>query len=226
MIRALMFDLDGTLVDSAPDLVAALNRVRVHENLAPLPYEELRDAAAFGAAGLVGRGMPAGDEQVTERRKQQFLEYYREDIYQHSKLFDGVMELIKWLAGEAIPWGVVTNKWERFTLPVMEHAGILANAGCVICGDTIDTAKPHPAPVQLACELLGSSSRDTLMVGDDLRDMQAAAAAGCPSVFVNWGYGDLEESESNSWPRFDHVSALHRWLSASHDASRVFSQPT
>jgi len=222
MIRAVMFDLDGTLVDSAPDLVAALNRVRVHEGLEPMPFEQLRNASAFGAAGLVGRGLPPGDESTTKRRKSQFLEYYQEDIYQHSNLFDGVGELIEWLAGQAIPWGVVTNKWERFALPVLENSGILASAGCVICGDTIESTKPHPGPVQLACELLGAPATDALMIGDDLRDMQAADAAGCPAVFVNWGYGELEEATAGDWPRFDQATALQQWLAASNEAGRVF----
>ena len=102
MIRAVLFDLDGTLVDSAPDLVAALNEVRIEEGLAPMPYEELRSASAFGAAGLVGRGLPPGDEQVTEHRKNRFLDYYQKDIYHKSQLFDGIPELIEWLQGKPV----------------------------------------------------------------------------------------------------------------------------
>ena len=226
MIRAVLFDLDGTLVDSAPDLVAALNEVRIEEGLAPMPYEELRTASAFGAAGLVGRGMPPGDEQVTEHRKNRFLDYYQKNIYHKSQLFDGILELIEWLAGQAIPWGVVTNKWERFTLPVMEHAGILASAGCIVCGDTLETVKPHPAPVQLACELLGSSAGHTVMVGDDLRDLQAGDAAGCPAVFVDWGYGELKQSDAGDWPRFDRVRALHQWLALGNSGNTVFGELT
>ena len=223
MIHAVMFDLDGTLVDSAPDLVAALNQVRIAEGLAPMPYEELRTASAYGAAGLVGRGLPPADEQVTEQRKQQFLDFYQDEKYQRSQLFDGVRELLDWLGAQAIPWGVVTNKWERFTLPVLDNAGILASSGCVICGDTLETVKPHPAPVQLACELLGASPEQSLMVGDDLRDLQAGQAAGCPAVFVNWGYGDLDDDQSDLWPRFDAVQSLQRWLVAANDAGQVFS---
>jgi len=223
MIHAVMFDLDGTLVDSAPDLVAALNQVRIAEGLAPMPYEELRTASAYGAAGLVGRGLPPADEQVTEQRKQQFLDFYQDEKYQRSQLFDGVRELLDWLGAQAIPWGVVTNKWERFTLPVLENAGILTSSGCVICGDTLETVKPHPAPVQLACELLGANPERALMVGDDLRDLQAGQAAGCHSVFVNWGYGDLDDDQSDLWPRFDAVQSLQRWLVAANDAGQVFS---
>lgn len=224
MIRAVIFDLDGTLVDSAPDLVAALNRVRIHEGLPPMPYEELRTAAAFGARGLVGRGLPPANEAITKQRKSQFLKYYQEDIYHKSQLFDGINELIDWLVGQAIPWGVVTNKLERYTIPVLQNAGILESAGCVVCGDTLEMVKPHPAPVQLACELLGSASGDALMVGDDLRDLQAADAAGCPAVFVNWGYGELAEKESGGWPRFGSAGALQRWLVASNESSRVCGQ--
>jgi phosphoglycolate phosphatase len=221
MIRAVLFDLDGTLVDSAPDLVAALNRVREAEDLPPMPYEQLRNSAAQGAAGLVGNGLPPADAQLTERRKSQFLEYYQEDIYQHSNLFEGVRELIDWLAGMGIPWGVVTNKWERFAIPVMDHAGILASAGCVICGDTIEFVKPHPAQVELACELLGTPVGNSLMVGDDMRDLQAGAAAGCQAVFVNWGYGILADSEVGDWPSFDQVGSLQQWLAGSREPGQV-----
>jgi phosphoglycolate phosphatase len=221
MIRAVLFDLDGTLVDSAPDLVAALNRVREAEDLPPMPYEQLRNSAALGAAGLVGNGLPPADNQLTEYRKTQLLQYYQEDIYQHSDLFEGVRELIDWLAGMGIPWGVVTNKWERFAIPVMDHAGILASAGCVICGDTIQFVKPHPAPVELACELLGTPVGDSLMVGDDMRDLQAGAAAGCPAVFVNWGYGILADSEAGDWRSFDQVDSLQQWLAGSREPGRV-----
>jgi phosphoglycolate phosphatase-like HAD superfamily hydrolase len=147
MIRAVIFDLDGTLVDSAPDLVAALNRVRLDEGLPPKPYEELRTASAYGAAGLIGRGLPPANEEVTERWKQQFLQYYEDNIYRESQMFDGVSGLVEWLASQAIPWGVVTNKLERFTLPLLKQANLLGSAGCVVCGDTLDTVKPHPAPV-------------------------------------------------------------------------------
>ena len=224
MIRAVMFDLDGTIVDSAPDLVAAFNRVRLAEGLEPMPFEQLRNASAFGAAGLVNSGLPPGDEQVTEQRKSQFLEFYEEDIYHKSELFDGVRELIEWLGEQAVPWGVVTNKWERFTLPVLDNAGILTSAGCIVCGDTLETVKPHPAPVQLACELLGAAPGEALMVGDDLRDLQAAYAADCPAVFVNWGYGKLDDDESGRWPCFEKIQELQHWLIANNDTERIFGQ--
>lgn len=214
MSLAVLFDLDGTLLDSAPDLVGALNRVRRDEGLSALSVDDFRSAASRGAAGLIEAGLPPGDAQQTAQRKQAFLDHYQRGLYRDSRLFDGVQQVLDWLAESAVPWGVVTNKWERFALPVMRQSGLLSRAGCVICGDTLNRAKPDPAPVELALELLGASAKQAVMVGDDPRDVQSARAAGVMPVYAGWGYAADAPSDDPQTPVLPSAAALLDWLKA------------
>lgn len=191
-IRAMLFDLDGTLLDSAPDLVAALNWVRRSEKLSPLPLMEMKRYASKGAVGLLKAGMPAADETTFETWRQRFLEFYAQNIYRQSTLFDGIPELLDMLDRMRIPWGIVTNKTEVLTWPIIEAIEMTERIGCVVCGDTLTESKPHPAPVAYACDLVGVAPADTLFVGDDVRDMQAGEAAGTQTAAVFYGYGSDE----------------------------------
>lgn len=197
MIRAVLFDLDGTLLDSAPDLVAALNVVRADQGLEAMDVSAMRHHVSRGAAGLLAAGMPKTDEVTLESWKQRFLDYYGENSFRHSHLFDEVDDVLQLLDRHAIPWGVVTNKVEQLTLPIMKQSGLISRAGCVICGDTLNVSKPHPAPVSLACELLGVEPGQAIMVGDDQRDLDAGQAAGTHTALAAYGYLP---------PAFDHNS--------------------
>jgi 2-phosphoglycolate phosphatase len=188
-IRAVLFDLDGTLLDSAPDLVACLNRVRESETLPPLGVEEMSAYVSQGAVGLLSAGMPAADEIKFESWRTGFLDHYAENIYRHSSLYEGVRELIEFLTVSAIPWGIVTNKFEALTLPILEASGLKNTISCVVCGDTLSRKKPHPAPVSLACGMLNVAPENTLFVGDDSRDLAAGIAAGTQTAAVHYGYG-------------------------------------
>jgi phosphoglycolate phosphatase len=188
MIRAVLFDLDGTLLDTAPDLVGALNQVRQAEDLPAVAVEDYRHFASRGALGLITAGMPMSSEEIFEQRKSIFLDYYQQNIYLESRLFDGIENLLKSLDQRAVPWGVITNKLEYLTLPVLSAAGLLHRAGCVVCGDTLRQSKPHPAPVLLGCELLGVNNDNVLMVGDDIRDLQAGQGAGTQTALALYGY--------------------------------------
>ena len=218
MIRAVLFDLDGTLVDSAPDLGGALNRLRAEEGLQPLPLEELRWAVSKGGAGLVSLGMGTAEGERFEQLRDRFLKIYEQQLYRDSSLFDGVDELLDWLARQAIPWGVVTNKWERFTLPVMQQSGLMPRAGCLVCGDTLRHSKPHPAPVELACRLLGAEPAQTVMFGDDQRDIQAAQSAGARAVFASYGY--TREQPEGITDSVDSARAIRAWLEMSRSGER------
>jgi len=186
--RAILFDLDGTLADTAPDLAAAVNLLRTERGLTPTPYEILRPTASAGARGMIGAafGLAPGDEGYEELRLQWF-DHYQAAMAVHSTLFEGVAELLDGIRDAGMAWGIVTNKPARFTDPLVPQIG-LAHAGCIVSGDTTPHAKPHPAPLLEAARRLGIDPAHCWYVGDDLRDVEAGRAAGMVTVACNWGY--------------------------------------
>lgn len=196
--RAVLFDLDGTLADTAPDLGGALNVMRERRGLPALPIAELRPWASAGARGLLHIGLQAEPEHDNfETLRQEFLDIYEGISSLHSVLFDGTEALLAGLEARRLPWGVVTNKPKRFTPGVLAGLGIGHRAAVAVSGDTTPHAKPHPAPLLFACEQIGIAPEHALYVGDDLRDVQAARAAGMPVVAA--GYGYIGQSEVTSW---------------------------
>ena len=193
--KAILFDLDGTLADTAPDLGAALNHLRVKEGLPPLTLPEFRGYASSGARGLlkVGFGLLPEDSRY-ESMRNAFLDFYEAHICVESRLFPGVTELLGAIEQRGLRWGVVTNKSKRFTPRVLAALGVDKRAACIVCGDSTPHLKPHPASLQLAARELELDPAECVYVGDDLRDMQAARAAGMHSVAAAWGYGDAVES--------------------------------
>lgn len=187
---AVLFDLDGTLADTAGDLAGALNHLRVQRGLGPLPLDVLRPYASAGARGLIGVGLdihPGHTEY--DALREAFLAAYTHCLADTTALFEGMPELLSALETRGLKWGVVTNKPHRFTLPVMEGLGLLQRAAVIISGDSTAHAKPHPLPLLAACEQMGGvHPASVLYVGDDLRDIQAAKAAAMPSAAVEWGY--------------------------------------
>lgn len=194
-IRAVLFDLDGTLLDSAPDLVAALNWVRATEGLGPVAIDSVRTHCSRGAAGLLSAGMPPADPARFDAWKTAFLERYAANSFAESRLFAGVTDVLDYMDRRQISWGIVTNKIERLTRPLLEAAGLAGRIACVVCGDTLARSKPDPAPVRHACTLLGTRPEQTLFVGDDVRDIQAGRAAGTRLGAVYYGYGSTELSD-------------------------------
>lgn len=188
MIRAVLFDLDGTLLDTAPDLVASLNHVRRAKSLEPVRTEDYRHHVSRGAVGLLTAGLPGVSEEEFQEHKAAFLEHYRQNLFVQTRPFEGVPELLGALDVRGVPWGVVTNKSEALTRPLLGQAGLLNRAACIVCGDTLAYNKPHPAPVRLACEILRLLAEDVLMVGDDARDLEAGTAAGTQTAFAAYGY--------------------------------------
>ena len=192
MIRAVLFDLDGTLLDSAPDLVAALNWLRMRHGMHALPVAQVQFAASRGAVGLLEAGMPMADPETLEGWRLEFLSRYEQCSWLDSKLYDGVEEVLAFLADTGLSCGLVTNKPEYLTHPILSAAGIGDRLGSVICGDTLEERKPHPAPVLAACEQLNVLPQESLFVGDDLRDIQAGVAAGVHTCAAMYGYGSAE----------------------------------
>ncbi|USX19399.1 HAD-IA family hydrolase [Oxalobacteraceae bacterium OTU3REALA1] len=186
--RAILFDLDGTLADTAPDLAAAVNLLRTVRGLEPTAYELLRPTASAGARGMIGAafGLKPGDDGFVELREG-FFDNYQAAMAVHSTLFPGIVELLAGIEEAGLQWGIVTNKPARFTDPLLPQIG-LGHAACIISGDTTAHAKPHPAPLLEAAARLGLPPQQCWYVGDDLRDIQAGQAAGMPSIGCGWGY--------------------------------------
>ncbi len=188
MIKAVLFDLDGTLLDSAPDLVASLNFLRAAEGLQALPLAALRRSVSHGAAGLIRDGMPPCDAETFAMRRDALVDHYANNSFVHSRPFEGVDELLEGLAGMNIPWGIVTNKLEYLCTPILDQTGWRAAVTALICGDTVRHAKPHPEPVLAACHIIGVGPQQTLMVGDDPRDIEAGQRAGSHTAMAMYGY--------------------------------------
>lgn len=186
--RAILFDLDGTLADTAPDLAHAVNSLRVERGLMPAPYAQLRPFASAGARGLIGAAFklqPA--DPGYEQLRIAFLDNYEANIAKESRLFDGIDTLLDHLSKAGIAWGIVTNKAARFTDALVPKIG-LHDAACVISGDTTAHSKPHPAPLLEAARRLRLEPGTCWYVGDDLRDIQAGQAAGMAAIAAAWGY--------------------------------------
>ena len=196
--RAVLFDLDGTLADTAPDLAAALNRLRAAHGLAPLPLERVRPFASAGARGLVhaGFGAKPGDADYDALREA-FLGLYAEDPCAGTRLFPGMAELLGEIGRRGLAWGIVTNKATRFTERIVAALGLAPD--CVACGDTTPRLKPHPDSLLHAASQLALPPGACLYLGDDLRDMQAARAAGMRPVAVACGYHHPDGGGPDGW---------------------------
>ena len=207
MIEAVLFDLDGTFADTAPDLAAALNHVRASRNLPPLPLAALRPQASHGSAGLLKTGMNVTpDSPDFPALRDLFLDYYTQHICVETRLFTGMTELIDRLEQRGIYWGIVTNKPHRFTVPLMQALGMASRASCLISGDTCTHAKPHPAPMRKACEILRVTPENCLYLGDDKRDMDAANAVSMRGIIARYGYVSDDVSIAN-WQAHGSVDA-------------------
>lgn len=188
-VRAVLFDLDGTLADTAADLAAALNRVRADRQLPPLPVATLRPHASDGTRGMLGAGLGVTREHRDwDALKDAFLDYYAAAIAVHTRLFAGAEEVLAEIERRRLAWGIVTNKAARFTLPLLEQLALASRANVVVCGDTTAQAKPHPAPLLHAVTQLGLDAAGCVYVGDAERDVAAARAAGMASLVARYGY--------------------------------------
>ncbi|WP_323071831.1 HAD family hydrolase [Mycetohabitans endofungorum] len=202
--RAVLFDLDGTIADTAPDLAAAVNKMRRVRGLPEVPLQRLRPLASAGARGLLGGAFGIGPHDPNfSAMREEFLANYEADLCIDTTLFDGIRPLLDGLSARGIQWGIVTNKIERLALPLVARLGLGAAAGCVIGGDTTPYPKPHPAPLLLAAQRLGIAPTSAVYVGDDLHDIAAGKAAGMMTIAAAYGYCGNEVTPSD-WAA-DHV---------------------
>lgn len=213
--QALLFDLDGTLLDTAPDLAHALNTVLGEDGRAPLPYAAIRPRASHGSTGLLMLAyQDAPGSPAFEARRRRLLEVYRAGIATHTRLFPGMADVLAHCERIALPWGIVTNKPAWLTDPLLVALGLARRAACVVSGDTTTHAKPHPAPLLAAASALSCAPRACLYVGDAERDVAAARAAGMPVVLAAYGYLDAGDNPDD-WAadaRIEAPQELLAWL--------------
>ena len=217
---AVLFDLDGTLVDSAPDLAGAVNALRVRRRLPELPLAQLRPYSSLGARGLIGAGLGVTPEHVEfDALRDEFLSHYESHSCVHTALFEGMGVVLDWLGTHGIPWGIVTNKHARFTIPLVQALGLDGRAAVVVSGDTTEHAKPHPQPLLYAAHQLGLPTNRLVYVGDDLRDIQSARSAGFMSALAA-AYGYCEGDDVLAWQADDVLISPAALLDLLKDASR------
>jgi len=214
-IDGVLFDLDGTLADTAPDLARALNRLRLDQGLDALPLERLRDHASHGARGLLGAGLDLhpGDASYAVLRDA-FLDHYAAALCVDTTLFDGVPALLDAIEARGLRWGIVTNKAARFTTPLAALLRLSTRAGAIIAGDSTPHTKPHPAPLLAGAQGLGVAPSRCLYVGDAERDVAAGVAAGMATIIARYGYIEARETPE-AWPADGSIDApleLLAWL--------------
>ena len=186
--RAVLFDLDGTLLDSAPDMLATANRLLDAHGQAPMTLAQLRPHVSRGSRAMLAAAFPQLDATTREAMVPLFLETYLQELGRHSVLFDGIENLLAALEADGAAWGIVTNKPEYLACEILPQLGWEARCAVLIGGDTLAEKKPHPLPLRVAAERMGFAVGDCVYVGDDERDIVAARAAGMPSIAALWGY--------------------------------------
>ncbi len=192
--EGIFFDLDGTLADTAPDLVAATNKLLVARNLTPKPYEFLRPYASAGARGLLeGAFGISPDHEDFVALRDEFFSNYEKSLLVDSKLFDGIDHLLDQMDAASLPWGIITNKSERFTNPLTDLMGLRQRAVSTVSGDTTPYSKPHPEPILHAARISNIDPSKSIYVGDDIRDVLAGKAAGMKTVAAAYGYCGCKE---------------------------------
>jgi phosphoglycolate phosphatase len=193
-MNVILFDLDGTLVDTAHDLGAALNIQLERHGQQTLPHDKIRPVASHGSRGLLelGFNLTPDDSRFLEMRDE-YLAIYDEVLTNSPVLFDGMPELLQKIEDEGITWGIVTNKPRRFTAPIMHALQLNERAACVICGDDAARPKPYPDTLLMACEVMQKQAKDCIYIGDAQRDIEAGVAAGMRTAVALYGYLDVAD---------------------------------
>lgn len=213
-LRAVLFDLDGTVLDTAPDMVAALNALLAERQRAPLPYAMVRGLVSHGSGRLVKLGFPEADAAAFATLQARYLEIYRAALGVDTRLFDGMDAVLGRLAARGVKCGIVTNKPAWLTAPLLDQLGLAARFACVVSGDTVSERKPHAMPLLHAAQLAGVAAGECVYLGDAERDIEAAHAAGMPGLVATYGYIAPEE-DWQAWGgdgAVGHPGELLPWL--------------
>lgn len=195
--RAVLFDLDGTLVDSAPDLVAAVQALCAELGAPPPDAPAVRQVVSAGGRAMLRKGLPGADDAMIDQWLPRFLDLYSVSMDVHTRLYDGMGEVLDMFESRGIPWGIVTNKPGWLTWPLLDLLDLKRRCAAIVTGDCLPVRKPDPAPVLQACALAGVDASATVFVGDDLRDVQAGNAAGSFTIAAAWGY--LDGGNPTAW---------------------------
>ena len=213
-LAAALFDLDGTLLDTAPDLAFALNALRLECRLPPLPFAPIRAQVSNGSTAVLRVGFPDVEQEQFELLRARLLQLYRQHLARDTKLFPGFDRVLTQLDAHRIPWGVITNKPGWLTEPLLQQLGLFERAACVLSGDSLPVTKPDPLPLLTAAQRIGIEPARCLYLGDALRDAQAARAAGMTSLGARFGYISSED-DVGAWPVdawIDTPSELLAWV--------------
>lgn len=214
-VSAILFDLDGTLVNSAPDLAFALNSVLEEQGRDPVPFEDVRPVAGHGSRGLLGLGFGITPEDKSYPALQQrFLEIYQANLSRQTALFDGMEKVLNTIEDKGITWGIITNKPSFLTQPVVDALGLSQRAACIVSGDTTSHSKPHPAPMLYACDKINIAPEQCLYIGDAKRDIDAGKNVNMQTIAVRYGYLSkhdiIEDWQADSI--VDHPSEILQWI--------------
>ena len=206
MIKTVLFDLDGTLADTALDLANALNEIRTRNNLAALPLETIRPSVSLGGNAMIKLAfdLDEGDTGFDEKRED-FLSHYANNVANETKLFDGIEEVLNFIEQNGNAWGIVTNKSTWLTEPLISLLELDKRAACIVCGDTLEHRKPHPLPILHACKLTKTEPAESIYIGDAQRDIEAGIRAGTRTLVALYGYIDDNE-DPEDWNADDMVS--------------------
>jgi len=193
-IQAVLFDLDGTLADTAPDLVAAVNVILAEQQRPTTPFAQQRPWVSHGAKAMLRAALPEYEESALDPLVERMIAYYRKHIAVHSRLFAGMDNVLTALEAHSVPWGIVTNKQSNLTEPLLHALALNTRCGCVVSGDTLAEKKPHPLPILHACQQLGVAPKHCLYVGDAQRDIEAGLRAGTYTAIAMFGYLALDDN--------------------------------
>jgi phosphoglycolate phosphatase len=221
-VRAVLFDLDGTLLDTAPDLIAAVNRLRAQQGLPTIAAEQFRPFVSKGGSAMMAAAFPHLDEAARAPLLPIFLDLYRQHIARYTRLFPGFAETLTALQAGKIRLGIITNKPTWLVTPLLAALGLTERFGAVLCGDSLPEKKPHPAPILEACRRLAVAPEAAVMVGDDRRDIASARAAGSYALAAGFGYiaSDDDPGEWGADAVIDHPAGILDWLCEHDDAAR------
>lgn len=215
MPDAVLFDLDGTLLDTAEDFLAIILSMRRERSLPDAPLHLIRSTVSDGSAGMLCAAFSiTPDHADFTALRDEFLERYQQQLAVHTRPFPGISELLDWLDAEGLPWGVVTNKMSRFSIPLLQATELAERCGSLVCPDQVSRGKPHPEPLLKACAEMGAEPTRSVYVGDHLRDIQAGRAAGMRTVAALYGYlppGD-DPQHWNADFTIENAAALRPWL--------------
>ena len=214
-LSCMLFDLDGTLLDTAPDLIASLNTALIAEDLPQVAFDAVRPYISFGAVVMIEQSLNGKtDSQTQERILEQMLQHYQQNIADHTRFFEGMAEILDTLESNHIKWGVVTNKRIRFTEPLMQELQLTHRAACIISGDSTNNSKPHPEPMHAACKQAQVEPENCIYVGDSAHDIEAGNRAGMKTLAATYGYlkPDDHPDDWGAAALIDKPADLLQWL--------------